>query len=161
MNNRKNRGKEVSIVVVAEGAKPIGGDISVKAVRNNGQGVDNNKLGGAGEKVAAQLQELTGLEARCTVLGYMQRGGSPTSFDRVLSTKYGAKAMELALEGKFNVLTVIKDGKLNCVPLEDVIGNNKKIGAASGNTPESNLRKVNMDHDLVKTARHIGINLGD
>ena len=159
--NRKNRGKEFSIVVVAEGAKPIGGDISVKAVRSNGQGVDNNKLGGVGEKVAAQLQELTGLEARCTVLGYMQRGGSPTSFDRVLSTKYGAKAMELALEGKFNVLTVIKDGKLNYVPLEDVVGNNKKIGAASGNTPESNLRKVNMDHDLVKTARHIGINLGD
>lgn len=54
------------------------------------------------------MQKLTGLEARCTVLGYMQRGGSPTAFDRVLSTKYGAKAMELALEGKFNVLTVIK-----------------------------------------------------
>jgi 6-phosphofructokinase len=117
--NRKKRGKQFSVVVVAEGAKPIGGDITVKAVRNKGEGVDNNKLGGAGEKVAQQLQELTGLEARCTVLGYMQRGGSPTSFDRVLSTKYGAKAMELALAGKFNVLTVIKDGKLNSVPLED------------------------------------------
>ncbi len=57
----------------------------------------------------------------------MQKGGSPTSFDRVLSTKYGAKAMELALAGKFNVLTVIKDGKLNSVPLEDVVGNNKKL----------------------------------
>ena len=91
----------------------------------------------------------------------MQRGGTPTAFDRVLSTKYGAKAMELALEGKFNVLTVIKDGKLDSVPLEDVVGNNKEIGAASGNTPESNIRRVNLDHDLVKTARHIGINLGD
>lgn len=159
--NRKNRGKEFSIVVVAEGAKPIGGDISVKAVRDKGAGVDNNRLGGAGEKVANALQELTGLEARCTVLGYMQRGGSPTAFDRVLSTKYGAKAMELALDGKFNVLTVIKDGKLDHVPLEEVVGNNKQIGAVSGNTPESNIRKVNMDHDLVKTARHIGINLGD
>lgn len=125
--NRKKRGKQFSVVVVAEGAKPIGGDITVKAVRNKGEGVDNNKLGGAGEKVAQQLQELTGLEARCTVLGYMQRGGSPTSFDRVLSTKYGAKAMELALAGKFNVLTVIKDGRLNSVPLEDVVGNNKKL----------------------------------
>ena len=159
--NRKNRGKSFSIVVVAEGAKPKGGDIHVKNMRNNGAGVDNTKLGGIGEIVAKQLEELTGLEARCTVLGYMQRGGSPTAFDRVLSTKYGSRAMEYALEGKFNILTVIKDGKLNCVPLEDVVGDNKKIGAVSGNTPESNLRKVTMDDELVKTARAIGINLGD
>ena len=159
--NRKNRGKSFSVVVVAEGAKPIGGEIHVKNMRNNGSGVDNTKLGGIGEQVAKQLEELTGLEARCTVLGYMQRGGTPTAYDRVLSTKYGTKAMELALEGKFNVLTVIKDGKLNSVPLEEVVGNNTKIGAVSGNTTESNLRKVTMDDELVKTARAIGINLGD
>ena len=91
----------------------------------------------------------------------MQRGGTPTAFDRVLSTKYGAKAMELALEGKFNVLTVIKDGKLDSVPLEDVVGDNKEIGAVQGGTKESNVRVVTMDHDLVKTARDIGICLGD
>ncbi len=91
----------------------------------------------------------------------MQRGGTPTAFDRVLSTKYGAKAMELAMEGKFNVLTVMKDGKLDSVSLEDVVGENKQIGAVSGNTKESNIRKVTMDHDLVKTARNIGICLGD
>ena len=159
--NRKNRGKSFSIVVVAEGAKPLNGDVVIKGVRDNGSGVDNTKLGGIGEQVAKQLEELTGLESRCTVLGYMQRGGSPTSFDRVLSTKYGAKAMELALEGKFNVLTVIKNGKLDYVSLEDVVGNNKKVGAVSGNTPESNLRKVTMNDDLVKTARSIGICLGD
>ncbi len=159
--NRKNRGKSFSIVVVAEGARPKDGEISIKNIRNNGAGVDNTKLGGIGERVARELEELTGLEARCTVLGYMQRGGTPTAFDRVLSTKYGTKAMELAMEGKFNVLTVIKDGKLNSVPLEDVVGNNTKIGAVSGNTPESNLRKVTMDDELVKTARAIGINLGD
>ncbi len=159
--NRKNRGKSFSVVVVAEGAKPKDGDIVVKNVRNNGAGVDNTKLGGIGEVVAKQLEELTGLEARCTVLGYMQRGGTPTAYDRVLSTKYGSKAMELALEGKFNVLTVIKNGKLDSVPLEDVVGNNKVIGAVSGNTAESNIRKVTMDDELVKTARYIGINLGD
>lgn len=159
--NRKNRGKSFSIVVVAEGARPKDGEISIKNIRNNGAGVDNTKLGGIGERVARELEELTGLEARCTVLGYMQRGGTPTAFDRVLSTKYGTKAMELAMEGKFNVLTVIKDGKLNSVPLEDVVGINTKIGAVSGNTPESNLRKVTMDDELVKTARAIGINLGD
>ena len=161
INHRREKGKNFSIVVVAEGAMPKGGSITVEGTRDNGAGVDNTKLGGIGNIVAKQLEELTGLEARCTVLGYMQRGGTPTAFDRVLSTKYGSKAMELALEGKFNVLTVIKDGKLDAVSLEDVVGNNKKIGAVSGNTVESNIRKVNMEHDLVKTARNIGICLGD
>lgn len=161
INQRRALGKNFSIIVVAEGAKPKGGEISVAEMRDNGKGVDNTKLGGAGEKVTKELQEITGMEARCTVLGYVQRGGTPTAFDRVLSTKYGAKAMELAMEGKFNVLTVIKDGKLDSVSLEDVVGQNKEIGAVSGNTKESNIRKVTMDHDLVKTARDIGICLGD
>ena len=161
IENRKKRGKNFSVVVVAEGARPKGGEMVVANVRDNGAGVDNTKLGGVGAIVAKQLEDLTGLEARNTTLGYMQRGGTPTAFDRVLSTKYGTKAMELALEGKFGVLTVIKNGKLDSVSLEEVVGNNKKIGAVSGNTAESNLRKVTMDDDLVKTARNIGINLGD
>ena len=161
IENRKKRGKNFSIVVVAEGAKQKDGEMVVQNIRNNGAGVDNTKLGGVGQVVAKQLEELTGLEARNTTLGYMQRGGTPTAFDRVLSTKYGSKAMELALEGKFGTLVVIKNGKLDSASLEDVVGNNTKIGAVSGNTEESNLRKVNMDDDLVKTARDIGINLGD
>lgn len=161
INQRRKLGKEFSIVVVSEGAIPKGGTMTVEAVRDNGVGVDNTKLGGVGITVARQLEKLTGLEARNTTLGYMQRGGTPTAFDRVLSTKYGAKAMELALEGKFGVLAVIKDGRLDSVPLEDVVGENKKMGAVSGNTQESNIRKVTMDHDLVKTARNIGICLGD
>ena len=161
IKKRQEVGKNFSIVVVSEGAFPKGGNVSVANKRDGGEGVINIQLGGAGEKVAKELEELTGLTARCTVLGYMQRGGTPTAFDRVLSTKYGAKAMELALEGKFNVLTVLKDGKLDCVSLEDVVGNNKEIGAVQGGTKESNVRKVTMEHDLVKTARNIGINLGD
>ena len=161
INHRREKGKNFSIVVVAEGAIPKGGTITVEGIRNNGAGVDNTKLGGIGNIVAKQLEQLTGMEARCTVLGYMQRGGTPTAFDRVLSTKYGSKAMELALQGKFNVLTVLKNGKLDYVPLEDVVGENKVIGAVSGNTKESNIRKVTMDDDLVKTARNIGICLGD
>ena len=160
IENRKKRGKNFSIVVVAEGAKPKDGEMVVQNIRNNGAGVDNTKLGGVGQVVAKQLEELTGLEARNTTLGYMQRGGTPTAFDRVLSTKYGSKAMELALEGKFGTLVVIKNGKLDSASLEDVVGNNTKIGAVSGNTAESNLRKVTMDDDLVKAARDIGINLG-
>ena len=161
IKKRQSIGKNFAIVVVSEGAFPKGGDISVTDERNGGEGVINIKLGGAGEKVARELEELTGLTARCTVLGYMQRGGTPTAYDRVLSTKYGAKAMELALEGKFNVLTVLKNGKLDSVPLEDVVGDNKEIGAVQGGTAVSNVRVVTMDHDLVKTARDIGICLGD
>ena len=161
INERRAKGKEFRIVVVAEGAAPKGGEITVAGTRDNGTGVDNNKLGGVGQVVARQLEKLTGLEARNTTLGYMQRGGTPTAFDRVLSTKYGAKAMELALNGKFGVLAVLKNGKLDSVSLEDVVGKNTRIGAVSGNTAESNLRKVTMDDDLVKTARDIGICLGD
>lgn len=161
INERREKGKNFSVVVVAEGAAPKGGEITVAGTRDNGAGVDNTKLGGVGQVVAKQLEQLTGLEARNTTLGYMQRGGTPTAFDRVLSTKYGSKAMELALEGKFGVLTVIKNGKLDYVSLEDVVGNNTKIGAVSGNTVESNIRRVTMDHDLVKTAKNIGICLGE
>ena len=161
IRNRQKRGKNFDIVVVAEGAKPKDGEITVENVRDNGKGVDNTKLGGVGEKVAKQLQELTGLEARNTTLGYMQRGGTPTAFDRVLSTKYGTAAMRMAMEEKFGNLVVIKNGKVDYASLEDVVGQNKEIGAVSGNTSVSNQRKVTMDDDLVKTARSVGINLGD
>ena len=161
IEERKKQGKAFSVVVVAEGAAPLGGTITVENIRNNGAGVDNTKLGGVGDRVAKELEALTGLEARNTTLGYMQRGGTPTAFDRVLSTKYGAKAMELAMEEKFGVLTVIKNGKLDYVSLEDVVGNNKQIGAVSGNTAESNIRKVSKEHDLFKTAKNIGICFGE
>ena len=161
INERRKEGKDFSIVVVSEGAMPKGGSITVENTRDNGTGVDNTKLGGIGNKVAHELEKLTGLEARNTTLGYVQRGGTPTAFDRTLSTKYGAKAMNLALEEKFGTLVVLKNGILDSVSLEDVVGNNKKIGAVSGNTEESNIRKVSMNSDLVKTARSIGICLGD
>ncbi len=161
IKERQAIGKNFSIVVVAEGAFPKGGSLTVKNTRDGGAGVINTQLGGVGDKVAKDLEELTGLTARNTTLGYMQRGGTPTAYDRVLSTKYGAKAMELALNGEFGVLTVIQNGKLGSVPLEDVVGNNKQIGAVSGDTQESNIRKVTMDHDLVKTAKNIGIYLGE
>ncbi|MBR3132706.1 MAG: ATP-dependent 6-phosphofructokinase [Clostridia bacterium] len=161
IKERQEIGKNFAVVVVSEGAFPKGGDISVAGERDGGEGVINIKLGGAGEKVANDLERLTGLTTRCTVLGYMQRGGTPTAYDRVLSTKYGAKAMTLALEGKFNVLTVLKNGKLDSVSLEEVVGNNKEIGAVQGGTAESNVRVVTPDDDLVKTARDIGICLGD
>ena len=135
--------------------------MSVKNTREGGSGVINVQLGGAGEYVAKEIEARTGIITRNTTLGYMQRGGTPSATDRVLSTKYGAKAMELAMEGIFNVLTVLKNGKLDYVPLEEVVGNNKEIGAVEGGTKESNMKVITMDDDLVKTARDIGISLGD
>ena len=161
IEERRNQGKNFSIIVVSEGAKPKDGELAVKRVFDEGKGLDNIRLGGSGERLAAELEEKTGMAARTTVLGYVQRGGTPTSYDRVLSTKYGVKAMELALDGIYNVLVNYKDGKMGYASLEEVVGENKVIGAASGNTKESNIRKIKMDDELIKTARQIGICLGD
>ena len=158
---RRESGKKFSIVVVSEGAKPKGGDITVKRQLNDGKGLDNIRLGGVGERVAEEIEERTKMISRCTVLGYVQRGGTPTSYDRVLSTKYGYKAMELALEGKFNTLVTLKNGKLDYVPLEDVVGNNKEIGAKSGGTESTSIKRVPLDDDLIKVARNLEICLGD
>ena len=161
VNERRARGKEFTIVVASEGAMPKDGTITVKRTMSDGKGLDNIRLGGVGEKIANELEELTGMAARNTTLGYVQRGGVPSAFDRVLSTKYGVKAMELAMQGIFNVLVTYKNGQMEYVSLEDVVGENKVVGAASGNTKESNIRKIQMDDDLIKVARSLGMSLGD
>ena len=96
------------------------------------------------------------MSSRNTVLGYVQRGGTPTCFDRVLSTKYGVKAMELAMDGIFNVLVSYKNGQMTYVPLEEVVGADAVVGAAS-----SKNRVIQMDDPLINVARKIGICLGD
>ena len=156
---RKKTGKEFAIVVVSEGAKEKDGEIITKRIIENSP--DGIRLGGIGERVSLELEKRTGLESRNTVLGYVQRGGTPTSFDRVLSTKYGSFAVDLALKGIFNVLVTLKDNKLTYVTLEDVVGANKVIGAVSGNTAETNIKRVTLDNDLIKVARAIDICLGD
>ena len=161
INERRARGKNFTIVVTSEGAMPKDGTLTVRKTLNDGAGLDNIRLGGVGEKLANELEELTGMGARNTTLGYVQRGGTPSAFDRILSTKYGTKAMELAMEGVFNVLVTYKKGEMGYVTLEDVVGNNKVVGAASGNTKESNIRKITMDDDLIRVARDLGICLGD
>lgn len=161
INRRRQAGKDFSIVVVSEGAKSKDGDMVVKKTLDEGKGVDNIRLGGIGEQLAEEIEARTGMVSRNTVLGYVQRGGTPTAYDRVLSSKYGYKAMELALEGKFNVLVTLKDGRLGSVSLEDVVGNNKEIGARSGGTETTNIKRIKMDDDLIKVARNLGICLGD
>ena len=141
IKKRIARGKKFSVVVVSEGAKAKGGQEETHAAEGVGDSKEgiSIKFGGIGVQVAKELEKLTGLESRCTVLGYMQRG----------------------LEGKFGVLTVVQNGKLSYVPLEEVVGNNKEIGAVQGGTADSNVRYVSMDDELLRTARDIGICLGD
>ena len=161
ITKRRDNGKKFSIVVVSEGAKPKDGEMVIKKVLEDGKGLDNVRLGGIGEQVAEQLEKMTGMISRTTVLGYVQRGGTPTPYDRVLSSKYGAKAMELALNGTFNVLVTLTNGRLNYVPIDDVIGKNKEIGARSGGTELTNIKTIKQTDDLIMVARNLGINLGD
>lgn len=117
-------------------------------------------FGGIGEYVAKKLEELTGLVSRNTVLGYVQRGGTPTATDRILSSAYGVKALELAINGIFKVLVTYSNGKMSYVDLDDVVGDNKEIGAPSKNNKVSNLKKVGLDDELLKTACYLDIELG-
>ena len=140
---RERFGARFSIVVVAEGAAPKGGDISVVAPAMAGRLV---RLGGLGAQVAASLEELTGKEARSVVLGHLQRGGGPTSFDRVLATRFGGKAVELVLAGQFGLMVANRPPDIVSVPLEEVVGRTKQVPP---------------DLDLVVTARSLGISFGD
>lgn len=138
------QGKNYSIVVVAEGAKPKGGEVYVSKVVENSP--DPIRLGGLANVVAKELEELVGLEARATILGHTQRGGSPTANDRILSTRYGAYAVELLMQGKFGNMVILKGNEMSFESLENVIGYNKA---------------VNPDGEIVKTAKATGICFGD
>ena len=140
---RERFGARFSIVVVAEGAKPVGGTTTV-AVK--GDAATAERLGGIGARVADQLDDLTGKETRYVVLGHLQRGGAPTSYDRMLATRFGARAMELVQEGKFGHMVAFHPPDIVAVPLEKVVGRT---------------RNVPLDFDVIRTARAMGISLGD
>lgn len=154
INTRKQKGKNYSIIVVAEGAKPLGGEASVKSVVSDSP--DSIRLGGAGEFVASEIERLIGQETRSTSLGYIQRGGDTIPYDRILSSEYGSMAMQMALEEKFNNMVTMLNGRITYVPLDEVAGKDTEIGASS-----SNIKTVDLDGDMIKTARRIGICLGD
>jgi 6-phosphofructokinase 1 len=136
-------GARFSIVVVAEGAKAKGGKVSVV---EEAHGASPERLGGAGILVARELEERTGKESRYVVLGHLQRGGAPTSFDRTLATRFGGKAMELVLAGEFGVMVANHPPDIVAVPLGEVVGKQ---------------RLVPLDYDLVHTARRLGVSFGD
>jgi len=143
IEQRKAVGKPFSIVVVAEGAKTPNGELVVG--RTVAGSHDPVRLGGIGVVVGRKLEELTGLESRVTVLGHVQRGGSPTPYDRILSTRYGVGAADLALNGRYGYMVGLRNGFITEVPLAAAV----------------NRRIVSPDGELVQAAKAIGITFGD
>ena len=141
---RGKHGSRFSIICVAEGAKPAEGDLVVR--EKDSKRTDPIRLGGIGELVGAKISEMTGLETRVTVLGHLQRGGSPTPYDRILATKYGWKAIELAYEQKFGHMVSLKGNEVTSVPIKDAI---------------LKLKTVPPDSQVVMAARAVGTSFGD
>jgi 6-phosphofructokinase 1 len=141
-HRRHGRGVSYSIVVVAEGAKAKGGALSVAVA---GDATKQEKLGGAGQRIAEIINAKTEYEVRSTVLGHIQRGGSPCAFDRELATRFGVKAVELIAEGKFGHVAAMENGHIVGKPIEKAI---KK------------LKLVDPNGELVRTAKGIGIEFG-
>ncbi|MCL6478345.1 MAG: 6-phosphofructokinase [Peptococcaceae bacterium] len=144
INHRSNQNKKFSIIVVAEGARPKGGEVVVQKMVEDS--FDPVRLGGIGQVVAGEIEAITGKEARVTVLGHLQRGGSPTAFDRILSTRYGTAAVKYLMEGRYGHMVCLKGSEIDTVPLEKAVGGQ---------------RKVPLDLDLLRSARQLGISFGD
>ena len=140
---RHMNGKRFSIVCVSEGAKPVDGEMVVKAT--DIKRTDPIQLGGIGELVAKKIEEQTGLETRYTVLGHLQRGGSPTPFDRILSTKFGTFAIELAAKREFGKMVALKGNEIVAVNIEDAISRQKLVKAGN---------------QAVKAAHAVGVSFG-
>jgi len=141
---QRSKGARFSIVCVAEGAKPEGGDIVVR--EKDVKRTDPVRLGGIGDVVAQRIHEVTGVETRVTVLGHVQRGGSPTAFDRILATKFGSMALQSASRGEFGCMVSLRGNDVVTVKLEDAV---------------SRQRLVPLDSQLILSARAVGTCLGD
>ncbi|UCC28625.1 MAG: ATP-dependent 6-phosphofructokinase [Candidatus Bathyarchaeota archaeon] len=125
IKRRQERGANFSVVVVAEGARPKDGvEITY------GDSVDefgHARLGGVGYYLGKEIEKCIDIETRVVVLGHVQRGGSPTAFDRILATRYGIAAIDLVNQGKFGVMVALKGNEMVSVPLKDVIGKRKTV----------------------------------
>lgn len=142
IKEREAKGRHYTMIVVAEGAKEKDGEIVTKG-KSVGQEV---KLGGIADRVANELSERTGKESRTVVLGHLQRGGSPSTYDRLISLRFGAAAIRCIQERDYNKLVVLQDNKLTRIPITSI---------------EGKMKSVSLESDTVQTAREIGICLGD
>ena len=144
IRERDARGRRFSVVVVAEGATPRGGGHVVQAAAALGGGME--RLGGIAAIVAKAVEERTGKEARALTLGHLQRGGTPTTFDRLLSLRFGAAAIRCAERRTFGVMVALTPPTVSSVPLKEALAKPKLVP---------------LDADTILTAREIGICLGD
>jgi 6-phosphofructokinase 1 len=140
---REALGRHFSLIVVAEGARPKGGDVVFQAPAEQGR---DRRLGGIGEQVAHWIEERTGKEARNLVLGHLQRGGSPSNFDRITAQRFGAAAIRVVARGESGVMVALDPPEVLTVPLANVI---------------DRTRLVPLDGDTIQTARDVGVCLGD
>ncbi len=141
---RSQLGKRFTMVAIAEGAAPKGGQKVVERIVYDSP--DPVRLGGVGAVLAEQIAARTHLETRATILGHVQRGGTPVAFDRVLATSFGFKAVQLIAEGQWNHMVVQQRGRTGSVPIESVAGQQ---------------RTVPVDDPLIAMARAVGTHLGD
>jgi 6-phosphofructokinase 1 len=139
---RAAAGRDFSIIVVAEGARPVGGEATVI-----GQAIGQaERLGGVGQKVGVAVETLTGKETRVVVLGHLLRGGKPTAYDRLLSLRFGAAAVRALAEGQSGVMVALDPPTVEYVPLEQAT---------------RRMKTVPLDCDTMLTARELGTSFGD
>ncbi|MBS4026982.1 MAG: 6-phosphofructokinase [Clostridia bacterium] len=143
VHERCSQGKKFSIVVVAEGAAFEGGEMVVQRLVQESH--DPVRLGGIGQQVANAVEKCAGLETRVTVLGHLQRGGSPTAYDRILGTRFGVMAVNLLAAGQFGQMVALKGTEILAVSLEEAI---------------SRLKRVDPEGEMVQTAQSVGISFG-
>ena len=141
INSREAAGYLGTVVVAAEGARPKHGE-QVKRDVEGGE----FRLGGIGEIVAREIAKRTGKETRCCVLGHLQRGGAPTTLDRILATRFGVKAVQLANEGHFGSMVSYQNYQVRHVPIAEAV---------------NRLKLVPPNGELVQTARDVDISFGD
>jgi len=140
---RDKAGRHFSIVVAAEGAFPIGGQVSVLGNSLPGQ---SPRVGGIADRLAREIQAATGKECRSLVLGHLQRGGMPTGYDRVLATRFGGAAVRAVAEERWGHMVALKPPDIIAMPFSEVL---------------RETRRVDVRHDIVQTARATGIAFGD
>ncbi len=141
---RNKRGKRCSVIVVAEGAKPKGGEAVIRRLVK--ESLDPVRLGGIGFVLGEQIERLTGLETRTVVMGHLLRGGTPTAYDRVLATQLGTEAVSMIQQNTLGYMVGIKGGSFERVPLQKVAGGP---------------RKIPLDYQLLNTSRAVGTYFGD
>ncbi len=141
---RSRRHRAYTLIVVAEGAMPVGGEVVVDRVVH--ESPDPIRLGGVSEVLCEQISERTRLEGRATILGHVQRGGKPTARDRVLATQFGYRAIEMLMAGELNRMVAMQNGRLTSVPISEVADQQ---------------RTVPPDHPLIAACRAVGVCFGD